>query len=45
MVSDAPAIEPATEESPEFESSRILLISGGHFVHGFYCAIATVIDR
>jgi MFS transporter, FSR family, fosmidomycin resistance protein len=37
MASEAPAVD-ITEEEGKFETNRILLISGGHFVHDTYSA-------
>ncbi len=41
MVSDAPAIDMHEEEN--FETSRILVISGGHFVHDTYSAFISTL--
>jgi len=42
MVSDAPAID-MHEEDENFETSRILVISGGHFVHDTYSAFISTL--
>ena len=41
MVSDAPAVDMPEEE--EFETSGILVISGGHFVHDTYSAFISTL--
>lgn len=38
MATDSPTLDTPVEEVEEFESNRILLISGGHFVHDTFSA-------